>query len=109
MLHPTKLLLSSSSLYVPNVPFNLLYVNKLPKNLNFTAIFYTNSCIFQDLTTKKMLGLGCEKDGLYHLDLSEPTSSILSAIFLPSSMTFSFRSSIFSKVVFNYTHIESCV
>ena len=65
VFHPTKSLSLPSSLFVPDSPFNLLSVSQLTKALNCCITFDPTSCAFQDLKTKKMIGLGHEKDGLY--------------------------------------------
>lgn len=48
---------------------NLMSVIKLTRNLNFLILFFPSFCILQDLATKKMIGLGKERDGLYYLVL----------------------------------------
>jgi hypothetical protein len=71
VLHPSKSLSLPSSPFVPDSPFNLLYVSQLTKALNCSIAFDPTSCAFQDLKTKKMIGSGHEKDGLYYLDTNK--------------------------------------
>lgn len=65
-------------LYVPSFHLNLLSVSKLTHSLNCSVTFYPHSCVFQDLSTKKTIGCGKERDGLYYLDL--PSTTAASAI-----------------------------
>nr|CAD1824666.1 unnamed protein product [Ananas comosus var. bracteatus] len=60
----------SSVLFVPSFPSNLLSVSKLTKSHNCSVTFYPHHCVFQNLTTRKTIGEGREKDGLYLLDQS---------------------------------------
>jgi Reverse transcriptase (RNA-dependent DNA polymerase) len=53
-------------LHVPSFSQNLLSVSKLTKANNCAAIFFPHFCVFQDLSTKKMIGMGEERDGLYY-------------------------------------------
>ena len=85
ILHPTKSLSLPSILFVPDSPFNLLSVSQLTKALNCPITFDPTSCAFQDLKTKKMIGSGHEKDGLYYLD----TNKFVSSTFLALSATVS--------------------
>ena len=62
----TPTLTFSSVLYLPHFPFNLLSVRKLTQSLNCSVIFYPTRCVFQDLKTKRVIGGGFEKDGLYY-------------------------------------------
>jgi hypothetical protein len=63
-----------SVLHVHGFPFNLLSISKITKALNCSISFYPSLCIFQDLKTQRMIGMGHEVGGLYYLDLT-PTSS----------------------------------
>lgn len=58
----------SSVLHVPNLSTNLLSVSSLTKHLNCSVTFFPDHCVFQDLVTKKMIGSGRERAGLYLLD-----------------------------------------
>jgi hypothetical protein len=59
-----------SVLHVPGFPFNLLSISKITKALNCSVSFYPSLCIFQDLKTRRMIGMGHEVGGLYYLDLA---------------------------------------
>jgi hypothetical protein len=61
-------------LHVHGFPLNLLSTGKITKALNCSISFYPSLCIFQDLKTRSMIGIGHEVGGLYYLDLT-PTSS----------------------------------
>lgn len=65
---PTPLLPLSSVLHLPNLSFNLISVSQLTRNLNCCISFFPDHCLFQDLTTKKIIGRGHESGGLYILD-----------------------------------------
>ncbi|GKB69904.1 retrovirus-related pol polyprotein from transposon TNT 1-94, partial [Tanacetum coccineum] len=62
-------------LCVPSFKFSLLSIPKLTKDNNCVAIFFPNFCVLQDLTTRKVLGLGKKIAGLYHL-LNVPMDSV---------------------------------
>jgi hypothetical protein len=47
-----------SVLHVPSFPFNLLSISKITKALNCSVSFYPSLCIFQDLKTRRMIGMG---------------------------------------------------
>uniref|UniRef100_A0A2N9EN83 Integrase catalytic domain-containing protein n=1 Tax=Fagus sylvatica TaxID=28930 RepID=A0A2N9EN83_FAGSY len=68
----------SDVLYLPEFPFNLLSVHKLTLALNCSIAFYPSHCEFQDLKTKRMIGGGFVKDGLYYFQPSR--TSIPSAL-----------------------------
>uniref|UniRef100_A0A5B6ZV70 Integrase catalytic domain-containing protein n=1 Tax=Davidia involucrata TaxID=16924 RepID=A0A5B6ZV70_DAVIN len=68
----------SSVLYLPQFPFNLLSIRKLTQAFNCFVTFYPSYCVFQDLKTKRMIGGGYEKNGLYYFEPSCP--SVLSAL-----------------------------
>ena len=77
---PTPLLPLSSVLHLPNLSFNLLSVSQLTRTLNCCISFFPNHCLFQDLTTKKIIGKGHESGGLYVLDQKPPTSIACSSV-----------------------------
>ncbi|BBH03234.1 RING/U-box superfamily protein [Prunus dulcis] len=58
-------------LSVPSFNVNLLSVSKITRDLHCTVIFQPGFCILQDLTTKKVIVLGKEHNGLYYL--TKPT------------------------------------
>lgn len=74
----------SSSLYLINVLYsfafnlNLISISKLYKSISCFVQFSTDSCIIQDLNTRKMIGLGDNLNGLYrlvvHVDSSKSSS-----------------------------------
>ena len=55
--------------YILNFSFSLPSVCKITRALNCLIKLYPIVCEFQKLETKKMIGTGNEKDGLYYLDL----------------------------------------
>ena len=66
--------IESVALYIPSFPFKLLSVGTITKSLNCLAIFSPHDVIFQDITTKKMIGKGFYLNGLYYLakDTKDP-------------------------------------
>jgi hypothetical protein len=68
-------------LCVPTFKVDLLSVSRLTRGLQCSVTFFPYWCILQDLVTKKMIGLGKERNGLYYLvalatkkTLTSPTS-----------------------------------
>jgi Reverse transcriptase (RNA-dependent DNA polymerase)/gag-polypeptide of LTR copia-type/Integrase core domain/GAG-pre-integrase domain/Retrotransposon gag protein len=60
-------------LCVPQFELNLLSVSKLTKYLNCAAIFFPTFCVFQDLASKRLIGTGEMRNGVYHYIEQEPT------------------------------------
>jgi hypothetical protein len=58
-------------LCVPSFSFNLISVSKLISVLRCCLIFIAEYCFIQQLLGWKMIGLGKERGGLYHLMLHE--------------------------------------
>jgi len=54
-------------LHGPDFKFNLLSVSKLTKQLRCSVNFYPDFCLFQELYSGKVLGIGRESDDLYLL------------------------------------------
>ena len=65
----------TSVIYVPNSPFNIIYVNKLVHDLNCLITFFHSSVTLQDRSTRRTIGIGHESQGLYHLS-STPFSIV---------------------------------
>ena len=80
IVNPIPSLSLSSVLSLPNFSFNLLSVSKLTRDLNCVISFFPDHCLFQDLTTKRIIGRGHESGGLYVLESPRPVacSSVLS-------------------------------
>jgi transposase InsO family protein len=57
-----------NTLIVPSLSSKLVSVGQLTKELNCSVHIFPNYCIFQDIQTKKILGRGTRRDGLYYLD-----------------------------------------
>ncbi|KAI9161237.1 hypothetical protein LWI28_015656 [Acer negundo] len=54
-------------LCVPTFKVDLMSVSRLTKGLNCSIIFFPSWCVLQDLATKRMIGLGKQRDDLYYL------------------------------------------
>ncbi|XP_019224817.1 PREDICTED: uncharacterized protein LOC109206448 [Nicotiana attenuata] len=57
----------SNVLYIPEFKYNLLSVSKLTKELQCSALFFPDFCIFQDLCSGQVKAIGKEDRGLYVL------------------------------------------
>ncbi|CAH9141419.1 unnamed protein product [Cuscuta epithymum] len=55
-------------LYIPKFQCNLLSVSRLTSDLNCTLIFFPDFCILQNVSSKKLIGVGKLCDGLYYLE-----------------------------------------
>ena len=55
-------------LHVPNLSCNLLSNSQLTKQSNCSAKFLSSHCVFQDLSSRKMIGSAKEREGLYYFD-----------------------------------------
>ncbi|KAJ9672937.1 hypothetical protein PVL29_026268 [Vitis rotundifolia] len=58
----------TSVLYTPECPFNLISISKLTRTLNCSITFSDKFVTLQDQSTGKTIGIGCESQGLYHLN-----------------------------------------
>jgi GAG-pre-integrase domain len=58
----------SSVLHVPSFLVNLLFISFLIDQLNFTVLFDKNVCIFQERETRRKIGTGVRRDGLWNVD-----------------------------------------
>ena len=54
-------------LCVPTFKVNLMSVSQLTRDLNCSMTFFPHWCVLQDLATRRMIGLGKKRDGLYYL------------------------------------------
>ena len=71
-IHSTPLITLTSVLSLPQFSFNLIYVSKLPRTLNYSILFFHNYCLIQDLLPKQIIGKGLESGGLYILETKVP-------------------------------------
>ncbi|KAI9180399.1 hypothetical protein LWI28_004458 [Acer negundo] len=54
-------------LCVPSFKVDLMSVSRLTRGLNCSVTFFPYWCVLQDLATRRMIGLGKQRDGLYYL------------------------------------------
>jgi len=54
-------------LYVPMYSFNLLFINRFTHSFACVISFTKDSVCLQDWSSRRMIGIGCESHGLYHL------------------------------------------
>ena len=69
LAHPFPSLPLTFVLYTPKCPFNLISISKITRTLNCSIIFFDKFVTLQDRSTGKMIGIGRESQGLYHLTL----------------------------------------
>ena len=55
-------------LNIPVFKCNLLLVSRLTKDLHSVLTFYPDFCVMQDLRSRKLIGVGIERNGLYCLE-----------------------------------------
>jgi hypothetical protein len=54
-------------LSVPTFKVDLMSVSRLTRSLNCSVTFFSYWCILQDLATRRTIGLGKQRNGLYYL------------------------------------------
>jgi hypothetical protein len=54
--------------HISSFKYNLLSISQLTKLINCDVIFSPSGCIFQDRATKKMIGQGSARSGLFYLN-----------------------------------------
>ena len=52
---------------IPNLSHKLLYVSQLTKQLHYTVLLTSDSCIVQDAQSGVIIGRGPESGGLYYM------------------------------------------
>lgn len=62
-------------LSVPTFKVDLMSVSRLTRSLNCSVTFFPYWCILQDLDTRRTIGLGKQRDGLYYLVALATTKS----------------------------------
>ena len=72
-IHPTSLITLTAVMNLPQFSFNLIFVSKLTRTLNYSIFFFPDYCLIQDLSTKRVIGRGREFGGLYILKTDVPT------------------------------------
>ena len=84
-IYITPTLILKNVLHVPKLSTSLVSIQKLTHDLKCYAIFFRCYCFFQEQGSGRRIRLAKEKNGLYHLELSQKTSNKLSLSFLSSS------------------------
>lgn len=62
----TSSLLLSFVFYVHSVPFTLLFINEFTRSLIFSMTFFPDYYVFQEIGTKRIVGIGREFGSQYH-------------------------------------------
>lgn len=57
-----------SVLHVPKLACNLLSISKLSKDTNYSILFLPSTCVFQDQSSGKTIGIAREINRLYYFD-----------------------------------------
>ena len=58
----------SNTLLVPSLTNKILSVGQATEELNYCVLMYPNFCLFQYILTKKIIGRGTKRGGLYCMD-----------------------------------------
>ncbi|KAK4385641.1 Retrovirus-related Pol polyprotein from transposon RE2 [Sesamum angolense] len=74
-VQPTANLTLTNVLFAPKFPVNLLSVSQLTKTHNCSVTFYPSYCVIQDQQTRRTIGSGHERGGLYFLDTTPPVDA----------------------------------
>jgi transposase InsO family protein len=67
-VHLSPSLTLSNTLVVPSLSTKLISVGQLAEDLNCMVLMYPNCCVFQDISTKEIIGRGIKRGRLYHLE-----------------------------------------
>ncbi|XP_073271501.1 uncharacterized protein [Primulina huaijiensis] len=78
-------------LQIPDFRFNLRSVSKLTKEHQCYVTFYPHFCVFQDLKTRQIMGIGRERNKLYHLDNTNSSHSGFFSLSHVSTSSFKFQ------------------
>lgn len=62
-------------LFVPDFKYNLLSISKFVKNQRCCVTFFPRLCVFLDLLNGKIMGIGRQRNDLYHLNNSNLQTS----------------------------------
>ena len=62
-------------LVVPSLSSNLLSISQIIDQLNCYVTFWPTKCVFQDITTNRILGYGIRKGKLYYLEEERPAEA----------------------------------
>ena len=68
---------------LPQFSFNLIFVSKLTRTLNYNISFFLDYCLIQDLSTKQIIGRGHEFGSLYILKTEVPKLIACSGVVTP--------------------------
>ena len=70
-IHPNPLITLTSVLSLRQFSYNLISVSVV-RTLNCSISLFYDHCLIQDLSTKRIIGRGCESGGLYILETEVP-------------------------------------
>ena len=82
-IHLIPLIILTSVMSLPQFSFTLFFVSKLTCTLNCNILFFPNYYLIQDLSTKRIIGKGCESGGLYILETEVPKFVACSRVVTP--------------------------
>jgi len=77
IVHLFPSLLIDNVLYVPESPFNLIFISRLTRSLDCIISFTKDSVCLQDESSGWMIGTRCESHGLYCLRTSAHVGMVM--------------------------------
>ncbi|WVZ87161.1 hypothetical protein U9M48_033847 [Paspalum notatum var. saurae] len=66
----------SSALYVPSFPVNLVSISSLVDHMDCRVSFDRYNCLIQERQSRKKLGIGIRRDGLWYLDREDASEYV---------------------------------
>jgi hypothetical protein len=109
----STILTLTNVLWVPSFLFNLIFVSKLISVLHYCLIFLAEFCFILQLLGWKIIGMGGEKGGLYHLilrNLGDFCDLNVPVLIFPSAQTrppFNVEVSAFTQIKPHFNSIVS--
>ena len=82
-IHLTPLTTLIFVMSLPQFSFNLISMSKLTCTLNCSISFFSNYCLIQDLSVKRIIGRGCKSRDLYIINTEVPKSVDCSRVVIP--------------------------
>ena len=82
-IHLTLLITLTSALSLPQLSFNLISVSKLTRTLNCNISLFSDYCLIQDPSTKRIISRGRESRGFFILQTKVSKSITCSKVVTP--------------------------
>ena len=87
-IHLTPLITLTSVMSLPQFSFNLIFLSKLTRTLNFSISYFFYYCLIQYLSTKWVICRGRVSRGFYILETEVPTLVACSRVVTPFELHF---------------------